>query len=108
MTEKCFNDGHLDFYGDTAWIYYHANHYFDPELWEPINAVRTRIGTFPPGSEWAKMSLPTPSESRANWTFKDLVKVPENIEPGDYVLSFRWDCQKTPQVWNSCANIRII
>jgi len=108
VTEKCFNDGHLDFYGDTAWIYYHSNQNFDPELWEPIQAVRTKTGTYPPNSEWAKMALPIASESGAQWAFKDLVQVPENIQPGDYILSFRWDSQKTAQVWNSCANIRIV
>ena len=35
----------------------HSND-FDPELWEPIQAVRTKTGTYPPNSEWAKMSLP--------------------------------------------------
>ena len=37
-----------------------------------------------------------------------MVEVPENLEPGEYVLSFRWDCQQSPQVWNSCANIQIV
>ena len=64
--------------------------------------------TYPPNSEWAKMSLPTAPGDNAQWAFKDLVEVPENIEPGDYILSFRWDSQRTPQVWNSCANIRIV
>ena len=42
------------------------------------------------------------------WTIMDEVMVPENIEPGDYVLSFRWDCEQTPQVWNACSSIRIL
>ena len=54
------------------------------------------------------MSLPTAPGDNAQWAFKDLVEVPEDIEPGDYILSFRWDSQRTPQVWNSCANIRIV
>merc|ERR1739838_998177 len=28
------------------------------------------------------------------WGFKDFVQIPENIEPGAYVMSFRWDSQK--------------
>lgn len=36
----------------------------------------------------------------------DKVRVPD-VPPGDYVLSFRWDCEATPQVWNSCADIKI-
>jgi len=43
------------------------------------------------------------------WAFKDYVKVPaEKFPPGKYVLSFRWDSQRKPQVWNSCANIEIV
>lgn len=36
----------------------------------------------------------------------DQVKVPD-IPEGKYVLSFRWDVEQTPQVWNQCADIVI-
>lgn len=36
---------------------------------------------------------------------KDRVRVPD-VE-GHYVLSWRWDCEQTPQVWNSCSDIII-
>ena len=29
----------------------------------------------------------------------------EGLEPGTYSLSWRWDCEQTPQVWNSCADV---
>jgi len=35
----------------------------------------------------------------------DEVNVP-NV-PGEYVLGWRWDCEETDQVWNSCADIVI-
>ena len=108
ITESCFQDGHLDFYGDTAWIYYQVYKNFDAEKWQAIDAVRTKVGTYPPGSEWAKIELPIGPKDDSKWAFKDLVQVPENIEPGDYILSFRWDCQKSAQVWFSCANIKIV
>ena len=38
----------------------------------------------------------------------DRLKVPELIESGEYMLSWRWDCEETPQVWNSCADITIV
>jgi len=45
-------------------------------------------------------------------TFKfsivDEVIVPDHLEPGRYVLSFRWDCEMTTQVWSSCANILLL
>jgi len=37
----------------------------------------------------------------------DHVQVPSDLPEGDYILSFRWDCEQTSQVWNQCASIRI-
>jgi len=37
----------------------------------------------------------------------DHVHVPENLTPGLYVLSHRWDTEQTAQVWTTCSNIRI-
>jgi hypothetical protein len=37
---------------------------------------------------------------------KDFVVVPD-VPEGHYVLSWRWDCEQTPQVWNSCSDIYI-
>merc|ERR1712002_981597 len=48
----------------------------------------------------------TPNTIDFNWTLMDEVVVPSDLAPGDYVLSFRWDCEQTPQVWNACSNIR--
>jgi hypothetical protein len=36
----------------------------------------------------------------------DKVKVP-SLRPGRYVLSFRWDCEQTPQIWTQCSDIEI-
>ena len=80
-----------------------------PDDWAvPNPIVKTNVGTTPEGSEWAKVHLPSELLGSKNWAIKDLVEVPENLEPGEYVLSFRWDCQQSPQVWNSCANIQIV
>lgn len=37
----------------------------------------------------------------------DEVQVPD-LEPGEYVLSWRWDAEQNPQVWLQCASIRIL
>jgi len=37
----------------------------------------------------------------------DLVKVPDNLPEGDYVLSFRWDCEQLAQVWGNCADVTV-
>jgi len=36
----------------------------------------------------------------------DKVRVP-NVPDGDYVLSFRWESEQTPQVWTSCGDVTI-
>merc|ERR1711871_419534 len=41
------------------------------------------------------------------YSMTDQVIVPSDLEPGEYSLSFRWDCEQTPQVWNSCADVTI-
>ena len=73
-------------------------------------AVWTTIGTTPEGSEWTTFNVPDPSDfvPASGYGFKDVVQVLESLEPGEDVLSFRWDCQKTAQVWQTCANIHVV
>jgi len=107
VTEKCFQNGHLKFAGKTTWIYYMpATEDFSVDGWQAQDLITTTIGTTPEGSEWAKIDLPKVKDDD-DWAIKNLVRVPKSLEPGEYVLSFRWDCQQTPQVWNSCANILV-
>jgi hypothetical protein len=42
-----------------------------------------------------------------NFNIVDLVEIPADLPPGDYVLSFRWDCEQTPQIWSQCADVTI-
>ena len=107
-SEKCFRKGHLNFHGNTTWIYEQPiPHGFNPEKWIAQPKKTTTIGTSPKGSEWAKVNLPK-EKPRDEYAIKDLVEVPESLTPGQYVLSFRWDSMRTPQVWSSCANINIV
>ena len=41
------------------------------------------------------------------FSMTDKLKVPSDLETGEYSLSWRWDCEQTPQVWNSCADITV-
>jgi hypothetical protein len=61
-----------------------------------------------PGLFGTGENIETPGESDFLWTLMDEVEVPLDLETGDYVLSFRWDCEATPQIWNACSNIVII
>lgn len=36
----------------------------------------------------------------------DKVRIPK-VPPGDYVVSFRWDCEQTPQIWATCSDVKI-
>jgi hypothetical protein len=38
----------------------------------------------------------------------DKLVVPAHIEPGQWVLGFRWDCERSAQVWQSCADVTIV
>ena len=109
VTEECFQNGHLNFYGDTTWIYWKPfPKNFNSENWTAQPMKKTTIGTTPAGSEWAKVNLSKKPQKGDSWAIKDLVEVPEYLEPGHYILSFRWDSLRTPQVWSSCANIEIV
>ena len=113
ITEKCFQNGHLEFYGPHTWLMYVSDVTSAGEVSVERTARRTTEGTTPNGSEWTKIDAPTEGEMGEQfpahgWGFKDYVQVPESLETGQYILSFRWDSEHTPQVWNSCANIEIV
>ena len=64
------------------------------------------VGTYPEGSAWRYEGPPWSFDGPL--IFKDHVVVPEDLEPGEYVLGWRWDAMSGAQVWVSCANIEII
>lgn len=103
LTEECFQDTSLDFVGVEQFIIRHHE-----EHRTEVVARRTTEGTFPPGSEWTKNPLSSEHGSEEHGHVIDYVEVPVFLEPGRYVLSFYWDCQKSSQIWNVCANIDIV
>lgn len=42
------------------------------------------------------------------WGIMDKVVIPEDLEPGSYLLGWRWDCEESTQVWENCADIKIV
>ena len=62
------------------------------------------VGTYPEGSAWRH----APGHGAPDVFYKDLVVVPEDLELGEYVLSWRWDALYAPQVWVSCSSIEIV
>jgi len=46
-----------------------------------------------------------------DWTLgmvSDKVVIPNDLKPGKYVVSWRWDCEETAQVWQNCADVNIL
>jgi len=42
-----------------------------------------------------------------DYNIVDRLQVPANIETGEYLLSWRWDCEQSAQIWQTCADIII-
>ena len=74
-------------------------------MWTERKAQRY---TTPTGSQWTVIEREIGGIDDADWVFRDLVAVPETLEPGQYVLSMRWDSENSPQIWSSCSNIEIV
>jgi len=101
LTEECFQQTPLNFEGDTVWVTYPSE---DQSIRHEFEANRITEGTFPRGSQWTEAPL---QSTLALGHMIDQVRVPD-LERGSYVLSFRWDCMRSNQVWNMCANIDIV
>jgi len=37
----------------------------------------------------------------------DTLRLPADLEPGEWVLGWRWDCEESTQVWASCSDVTI-
>ena len=37
----------------------------------------------------------------------DILQLPAELPPGDYVLGWRYDCEGTAQVWSNCADVQL-
>lgn len=42
-----------------------------------------------------------------NLEIVDQLVVPDSIPAGEYVLGWRWDCEESSQIWQSCSDITI-
>lgn len=125
QTEACFQKTPLDFATETTtvhWTHGREAHY---------PAVTKSNGTFPPGSQWRTIRIPSCSTTypsicgdellprpcptccahycdRWHFSLMDEVKVPAELPAGDYTLSWRWDAEINHQVWQGCADIKVV
>jgi len=42
-----------------------------------------------------------------DYSVVDKVRIPDDIPPGEYLLSWRWDAEQTTQIWQNCADVTI-
>jgi len=86
--------------GQGGWMYCKEPgpgcRWFDPPCFDPASEAPEVLSQGLCSGEWL-----------TNITFYDQLRVPEHLEPGEYVLGFRWDCESSAQVWQSCADITI-
>lgn len=61
---------------------------------EPVNGISGYTNTIDANEGFA-------------YSVVDKVKVPDSLRPGNYLLSWRWDCEQSHQIWQNCADIRI-
>eukprot|EP00040_Diaphanoeca_grandis_P018102 m.95149 g.95149 ORF g.95149 m.95149 type:complete len:334 (-) comp26789_c2_seq1:48-1049(-) len=62
-----------------------------------------------PGISGYYMYHPGQGNGLTGFTYNlvDEVHVPTTLKPGSYLLSWRWDCEQSRQIWQNCADITI-
>jgi len=102
---------------DCAWIQQGA----DKSTRTRIPMLRTTTGTFPAGSEWTRNPIPDRSNyfpppnndpslvghGPFPWSIVESYAIPANTTAGPYMLSWRWDCEGSPQIWVNCADLHV-
>merc|ERR1711872_1006928 len=113
VSEECFRQEPLPFATRETSVLNIANWWNrgNESLWDLVTLPETYEGTTPEGSVWRKTMYNADfgkTKDKNEWAMKDILQVPSHLTPGQYVLGFRWDCEKTTQVWSSCADITVV
>lgn len=116
LSEACFQRTVLRASRNISWIQQGS----DKSSRREIPAVRSSVGTFPAGSEWTRNPIPDREDSPISpplglighgpfpWNIIDEYAIPADLPSGDWALSWRWDCEESPQIWTNCADITIV
>ena len=115
ITEECFTKNVLKFATNFTMVRALNN---TDEAWEKFEQRDLKEGTYPKGSVWRPVGIRRGSVPLLR---KDSVVVPDNLEPGNYVLGWRWDGANGNQVrfafawesiyyqvWVSCASMKLL
>ena len=128
LTEDNFNKIPLPFVGEQMFRWGGTT---------TLNFTGTYVneGTTPAGSTWARNPVPRNDVAQTGQGFApycketdghfcsgmtdgaeadetleivDHVLIPEGTAPGAYVLGWRWDCEESNQIWQSCSDVTIV
>ena len=115
ITEECFTKNVLKFATNFTMVRALNN---TNEAWEKIEQMDLKEGTYPKGSVWRPVGV---KRGKIPLLRRDSVVVPDNLEPGHYVLGWRWDGAYGNQVgfafawdliffqvWVSCASMKLV
>ena len=115
VTEECFTKNVLKFATNFTMVRALNN---TGEAWEKIEQRDLKEGTYPKGSVWRPVGV---KRGKIPLLRRDSVVVPDNLEPGHYVLGWRWDGAYGnqvgfafawdlifSQVWVSCASMKLV
>jgi hypothetical protein len=79
-----------------------------------VNGTNTGCQTgkgFPPvcpdTGEYRCQGMTDGSSAQPDFEIVDRLEIPQGLAPGKYVLGWRWDCEESNQIWQSCSDITI-
>jgi len=75
---------------------------------EALPGISSYLGSFMIDAQSKPSTLTTFGIEGVPYSVVDKVVVPEDLEAGDYLLSWRWDCEQSPQIWQNCADVQIV
>lgn len=115
-TESCFKSMPLKFVGSDA----KAKFTDGREVTIPVRRTPDGIWTRNPipaakfghnVSKGLEYEMPSGMDGAhpMSWDFSvvEQVALPSDLVPGEYLMSWRWDCEKSAQVWFTCADITV-
>lgn len=130
-TEECFRETPLQFVGDYQWLQWLD----ETETRHKLKATRVQgqrrrdnLGN----AQWTRNPIPGQGqfdspvgqnafqsifpkanddeftgETLYSINMVDLIQIPADLKPGDYVLGWRWDSEDERQVFSNCADITV-
>lgn len=113
VEESCFQSNHLPFATEISELRDTSG-----KAYKTFTAKTTTTGTSPSGSQWRMNPIPRQKEyfntthgyvadGRSKYSIVDKVTVPSHLKPGNYLLSWRWDCELNWQVFSNCGDVEI-